>query len=319
MTKKILIGSRARSRAPEAMGILTAQGYDLVLNPHDRSLTEAELIEMVRGTDGIIAGNETITAAVIAAGAPALKVIAKQGVGYNTIDLAAAKQHGVAVTITPGANSKSVADLTMGLILNIARQIPQMDASIRTGGWYRHTGVELAGKVLGIIGMGHIGGEVAKRAYSFGMKVMACDVCPRQDFIDHYGVAYLPLEEVFAQADFISLHVPAMPETAGMINMDRLRTMKRTAYLINTARGALIVEDDLYDALTQGVIAGAALDVFNREPLGDSRLADLENVVFTPHAGAYTKEAIIGAGVMAAEEVVRVLSGMEPKYPVIKS
>lgn len=318
MKKKVLIGSRERSRSPEAIRILTAQGYELRLNPHDRSLTEDELLEMIKGVDGVIAGSEKVTAAVIAAGAPTLKVIAKQGVGYNTINVDAAKEHGVAVTITPGANSKSVADLAMGLILAIARQIPQMDLSIRNGGWYRHTGVELGGKVLGIIGMGHIGGEVAKRACGFGMKILAYDVYPRQEFIDNYGVTYLPLDEVFAEADFVSLHAPAMAQTTGMVNIDRLRKMKKTSYIINTARGELIVEDDLYKALTQRVIAGAALDVFAQEPPKDSPLMELKNVVFTSHAGAYTNEAIVGAGVMAAEEVVRVLSGFEAKYSVVK-
>lgn len=248
-----------------------------------------------------------------------LKVIAKQGVGYNTIDVASAKEHGVAVTITPGANSKSVADLAMGLMMAIARQIPQMDVSIREGGWYRHTGVELGSKVLGLVGMGNIGGEVAKRAHGFGMKIIAYDIYPRQEFVDEYGVEYVPLDEVFAKADFVSLHAPAMEQTIGMVNQARLGTMKKTAYLINTARGELVVEADLYEALTQGVIAGAALDVYAEEPPKNSCLIGLKNIVFTSHAGAYTKEAIVGAGVMAAEEVVRVLSGIAPKYCVIKA
>lgn len=318
MTKKVLIGSRERSRSLEAISILEAQGYELLLNPHDRSLTEDELLTMIKGVDGLIAGSEKITAAVITAGAPTLKVIAKQGVGFNTINVDAAKEHGVAVTITPGANSKSVADLAMGLIMAIARQIPQMDLSVRDGGWYRHTGVELAGKVLGIIGMGNIGGEVAKRASGFGMKIIAYDVYPKQEFIDNYGVTYLSLDEVFAESDFISLHAPAMAETVGMVNINRLRKMKKTSYIINTARGELVVEDDLYEALTQELISGAALDVFAQEPPKASSLMNLKNVVFTSHAGAYTNEAIVGAGVMAAEEVVRVLSGLEPKYAVVK-
>lgn len=318
MKKKVLVGSRERSRSPEAIKILTAQGYELRLNPHDRSLTEDELLEMIKGVDGLIAGSEKVTASVIAAGAPTLKVIAKQGVGYNTIDIDAAKEHDVAVTITPGANSKSVADLAMGLIMAIARQIPQMDLSIRNGGWYRHTGVELGDKVLGIIGMGNIGGEVAKRAHGFGMKIIAYDVYPRQEFTDNYGVTYLTLNEVFKEADFVSLHAPAMDETVGMVNMERLHKMKNTSYIINTARGELIVENDLYEALSKGLIAGAALDVFAQEPPKESPLMKLKNVVVTSHAGAYTNEAIVGAGVMAAEEVVRVLSGFEPKYAVVK-
>lgn len=318
MKKKVLVGSRARSRSAEAMKILEAQGYELILNPYDRTLTEAELIDMIQGADGMIAGSDKVTAAVLAAGAPTLKIVAKQGVGYNTIDVDAAKEHGIDVTITPGANSKSVADLAVGMMLSIARNIPAMDRKIRDKGWYRHTGVELGGKVLGIVGMGNIGGEVAKRAYAFGMKILAYDVYPRQDFIEQYGVTYVSLDELFKEADFVSLHAPAIEETIGMVNKERLQGMKKTAFLINTARGELVVEADLYEALQSGVIAGAALDVHPREPLGDSPLLALENVILTAHAGAYTREAIVGAGVMAAEEVARVLSGQKAKYSVIK-
>lgn len=316
MAKKVLIGARSFSRSPEVKSVLEAQGYELILNPHERPFTETELVEKVRGVDALVEGNDPVTAAVIAAGSPTLKIIAKQGVGYNNIDLVAAKKSGVAVTVTPGANSRSVADLAFGLMLSLARGISQMDQSIRTGAWSRHTGHELAGKVLGIVGMGNIGGQVAKRACAFDMKVVAYDVYPRQDFMEMYGVTYLPLPEVLAQADYISLHAPALPETVGMINRDSLRTMKKTAYLINTARGDLVVEDDLYAALAQGVIAGAGLDVFGQEPVRDSRFFDLKNVVLTPHTGGYTDEAVIRSGVMVAEEIIRVLSGQEPQYPV---
>jgi D-3-phosphoglycerate dehydrogenase len=318
MKKKVLIGSRARSRAPEAMKILEEQGYELILNPYDRTLTETELMDMIQGVEGMIAGSDKVTAAVLAAGVPTLKIVAKQGVGYNTIDVVSAKEQKIDVTITPGANSKSVADLAMGLMLSIARNVPAMDRKIREKGWYRHTGVELAGKVLGIVGMGNIGGEVAKRAFAFGMKILAYDVYPRQDFIDQYGVTYVSLDEIFTKSDFVSLHAPAIKDTIGMVNIDRLRSMKKTAFIINTARGELIIEDDLYEALSTGVIAGAALDVYQNEPPADSKLVDLPNIVLTAHSGAYTKEAIVNAGVIAAEEIVRVLSGEKAKYSVIK-
>lgn len=318
MQKKVLIGSRARSRAPEAMKVLEEQGYELILNPYDRTLTETELIDMIQGVDGMIAGSDKVTAAVLAAGAPTLKIVAKQGVGYNTIDVAAAKEQKIDVTITPGANSKSVADLAMGLMLSIARNVPAMDRKIREKGWYRHTGVELADKTLGIVGMGNIGGEVAKRAFAFGMKILAYDVYPRQEFIEQYGVNYVSLDEIFTRSDFVSLHAPAIKDTIGMVNIDRLRSMKKTAFIVNTARGELIVEDELYEALSTGLIAGAALDVYQNEPLADSNLVDLSNIVLTAHSGAYTKEAIVNAGVIAAEEIVRVLSGEKARYSVIK-
>ncbi len=288
----------------------------MLLNTQDRPLTETELLEKVFGVAALVTGNDAVTKTVIAAGSSTLKIIAKQGVGYNNIDIAAAKQWGIPVTVTPGANSPSVADLTVGLIVALSRRIPQLDRSVRSGSWKRVMGRELSGKVLGIVGLGHIGGEVAKRAYGFGLKIIAYDVCPRPEMVSRYGVTYLPLLQVMEQADYLSLHAPALPETVGMINKDSLGVMKATAYLINTARGDLIVERDLYQALTQGVIAGAALDTFAQEPLKDSCLLGLDNVILTPHVGANTREAVIRTSRMAAEEVIRVLSGLPPRYAV---
>ena len=310
MSLKVVVGSRSRSRSKEAMEILEKNGYILELNPFDRTMTEDELIERIKGASALVAGSDKVTKRVLEAGSPTLKIVAKQGVGYNTIDIEAAKELGIAVTITPGANSKSVADLTMGLILNAARNISGMDRAIRNNEWYRYTGCELNNKI--------IGGEVAKRAYAFGMKILAYDIYPRQDFIEKYNVTYVSLEKLFKQSDVITLHAPAIKATENMINRDSLNLMKSTAILVNAARGELINEEDLYEALKNKKIGFAALDVYKNEPLKNSKLTDLENIVFTAHAGAYTKSAIIGAGVIASEEIVRVLSGEEPKFNVIK-
>ena len=318
MSLKVVVGSRSRSRSKEAMEILEKNGYILELNPFDRTMTEDELIERIKGASALVAGSDKVTKRVLEAGSPTLKIVAKQGVGYNTLDIEAAKELGIAVTITPGANSKSVADLTMGLILNAARNISGMDRAIRNNEWYRYTGCELNNKIIGIVGMGHIGGEVAKRAYAFGMKILAYDIYPRQDFIEKYNVTYVSLEKLFKQSDVITLHAPAIKATENMINRDSLNLMKSTAILVNAARGELINEEDLYEALKNKKIGFAALDVYKNEPLKNSKLTDLENIVFTAHAGAYTKSAIIGAGVIASEEIVRVLSGEEPKFNVIK-
>lgn len=318
MSLKVVVGSRSRSRSKEAMEILEKNGYILELNPFDRTMTEDELIERIKGASALVAGSDKVTKRVLEAGSPTLKIVAKQGVGYNTIDIEAAKELGIAVTITPGANSKSVADLTMGLILNAARNISGMDRAIRNNEWYRYTGCELNNKIIGIVGMGYIGGEVAKRAYAFGMKILAYDIYPRQDFIEKYNVTYVSLEKLFKQSDVITLHAPAIKATENMINRDSLNLMKSTAILVNAARGELINEEDLYEALKNKKIGFAALDVYKNEPLKNSKLTDLENIVFTAHAGAYTKSAIIGAGVIASEEIVRVLSGEEPKFNVIK-
>lgn len=318
MEKKVVIGSRARSCSSETIALLKRRGCELLMNPYDRTLTEPELIEMIQGADALIAGSDKVNARVLESGAPTLKIVARQGVGYDSVDIEAAKRLGIAVTNTPGANSKSVADLAFGLLLATARNIPAMDRAIRTKGWYRHTGCEVDGKTIGIVGMGNIGGQVAKRARGFGMKVLAYDVYPRQDFIDNYDVTYVALDELFREADFVSLHAPVTEKTRNMVDADKLRTMKSTAFLINTARGDLVDENALYEALKTGVIAGAAIDVYRVEPPTDSPLSELPNLVLTAHAGAYTNEAIVNAGVIAAEEIIRVLSGGSPLYNVAK-
>lgn len=316
MTVKILISARSFAKAAEAKALLEAAGYTLVFNPHDRPLREQELLALISGASGMIAGLDEVTGAVIAAGKPTLKIIAKHGVGYENIDIVAAQAQGVAVTTTPGANTKSVAELTMALMLAAARRITAMDRSVRQGSWQRLTGYELAGKVLGIIGLGSVGGEVAKRAAAFDMDIIAYDVLPRSDLTQKYGVIYKSLPEVLTEADFLSLHAPSTPATTGIINKTTLAQMKKSAILINTARGDLIEETDLYDALKSGSLAAAGLDTFAHEPPAGSRLLTLDNIVFTPHAGATTYEAVRRMGITAAEEVIRVLSGQQPLHPV---
>lgn len=315
---KVLAAARSFAKSAEAKAVLEQAGFEIVLNPFDRPLKEQELLELMRDVDAMVTGMDEVTAAVVKAGAPRLKIVAKHGVGYNNIDLGAAKENGVQVTITPGANTKSVAELALGLMLSLARRIPVMDRSVKAGSWDRLTGCELSEKTLGIIGLGNIGAEVVKRAFAFDMKIVAFDLFPRTDLIEKYGVVYKTLPEVIAAADFLSLHAPATPETLGMINKHSLATMKKNAFIINTARGDLIVEDDLYEALKTGVIAGAGLDTFAQEPPTNSPLFGLDNVVLTPHAGATTHEAVTRMGVTAAEEVVRVLTGQQPLYSVIK-
>lgn len=316
MTAKILITARSFAKAPEAKAMLEGVGYQLVFNPHDRPLSEQELLALISGASALIAGLDEVTGSVIAAGQPTLKIIAKYGVGYENIDIAAARSQGVAVTITPGANTKSVAELTLALMLTAARRITEMDRSVRQGCCQRLTGCELAGKVLGIIGLGNIGSEVAKRAAAFDMNIIAYDVLPRFTLRQQYGVRYKSLTEVLTEADFLSLHTPSTPETAGIINKTTLALMKKSAILINTARSDLIEETDLYDALKSGSLAAAGLDTFADQPPGGSRLLTLDNIVFTPHAGANTHEAVRRMGISAAEEVIRVLSGQQPLHPV---
>ncbi|MDF2636680.1 MAG: Phosphoglycerate dehydrogenase [Pelosinus sp.] len=313
---KVLVTARSFALCEEAKTILESQGYSITWNPVGRPLKEQELLALIPGMDALITGTDEVSEKVIAAGLPSLKVIGKYGVGYDNIDVAAAKRHGVQVTFTPGVLTKAVAELAMGLLLSAARNIAAMDGLVRQGKWERITGTELADKTIGIVGTGNIGREVAKRAAAFDMNVTAYDLWPNLDFAAQYGIKYVPLDELLAKADFISLHTPSTPETIGMINLKSLQGMKNTAVLINTARGDLIVEEDLIKALQEGVIAGAGLDTFALEPLKDERFFSLRNVVLSPHAGSNTRETVARMSVMVASDVVAVLTGNPPHYPV---
>jgi len=275
------------------------------------------MLRVIVGMDAAIVGLDTMTAKVLAAGAPRLKIIARNGMGHSNVDLKAAAELGIAVTLTPGANSISVAELTVGLMLSLARHIPQQDSISHNGGWSRMMGCELHGKVLGVIGTGQIGAEVIARARAFGMSIAAFDVKQRPELCRLHNVNYLPMDEVFRVADFLTLHVPACAQTNGMVNSRTLRLMKPAVCIINSARGELVNESDLYEALKEGRIAGYAADALLQEPPPKSHpLLSLRNVVLTPHCGAYTAEAVARASVMTAQEVVRVLSGTPPLYSV---
>jgi D-3-phosphoglycerate dehydrogenase len=313
---KVLVTARSFASCNEAKAILEGQDYLITWNPYGRPLNEQELVELMPGMDALITGTDEVTAKVIAAGMPTLKVIGKYGVGYDNIDVVAAKRQGVQVTFTPGVLTKAVAELAMGLLLSVARNIAAMDLLVRQGKWERITGTELSGKTMGIVGTGNIGKEVAKRAVAFDLNVIAYDVFPNSSFAAEYGIKYVELSELFKEADFISLHTPSTPETVGMVDMKCLQSMKNTAILVNTARGDLIVEEDLLKALQDGVIAGAGLDTFALEPLRDEQFFKLSNVVLSPHAGSNTHETVARMSIMVANDVIAVLTGNLPGYPV---
>jgi D-3-phosphoglycerate dehydrogenase len=316
---KVLITARSVAASKEAAAILESAGHEIVVHTGSRTLSEEEMLRVIPGMDAAIVGLDSVTAKVLAAGAPRLKIIARNGVGYSNVDLKAAAAAGVVVTLTPGVNAVSVAELAIGLMLALARHIPRQDADVHKGAWSRAMGRELHGKVLGVIGTGHIGAEVIKRAQAFGMKTVAVDVQPRPELCQKYGVNYVSREEVFRLADFLSLHVPSTPETDGLVNSRTLRLMKPAACIINTARGELINEPDLCAALKSGLIAGFAADTLIQEPPPASHpLLSLANVVLTPHCGAYTNEAVGRSSTFAAQEVVRVLRGERPLYPIGK-
>lgn len=311
MSYKILVATRSfGSTSSKPWDVLNQEGCEIVKADMSQKMTEERLIELLMGVDGAIIGVVPMTAHVIQ-NSPRLKVVSMHGVGVDHIDLTAAAGSGVVIANCQGANDQSVADLTIGLMISIARNIPSVDGSLRKGGWGAHAGNELWNKTLGLVGLGRIGRGVAKRALGFDMKVLAYDPYVKDGDILP-GISLMSFEDVLRQADYVSVHAALTDETCHMIGADQLKLMKPSAYFINTSRGALVDEAALYSALTQKQIAGAALDVFNEEPPKDSPLLELENVVVTPHIGAHTRESIERVGIMAAENVLRTLKGGQP-------
>ena len=310
----VLVASRSFGKnCPEVLDEMRAAGCIFMPNDLDRAPTEAELIARIGEADVLISGTEPVTARVLDA-APRLKVISKHGVGYENIDLEAARARHIPVAIAGGAIADSVADMTLALLLALARQIPQGDASVRAGVWKRFVGPELRGKILGIVGLGQIGKGVCRRAKGFGLRVVAYDTYQDQNFAASWGVTYLPFADLLAQADFITLHAPVTPETRHLIGPAQLVQMKPGAYLINTARGELVDETALYEALQQGRLAGAASDVFIQEPPGDNPLLTLNNFIAMPHSAGQTPEGLRRMGEITAENALRVLRGEAPLY-----
>lgn len=261
--------------------------------------------------DALIVRSGTKVDETLIDAAPNLKVIGRAGIGVDNIDIDAATDAGVLVVNAPQANTVSAAEHTMALLLAQARHIPAADASMRDRRWERarFQGVELWGKTLGIIGLGRIGTLVARRAAAFGMHVVAYDPYVVADKVAHLGVTLAPLEGVLAESDWISIHLPRTPDTAGLIGADEFAAMKPGVRIVNTSRGGIIDEAALVDAIRSGRVAGAALDVYGEEPLTDSPLFDLPQVVLTPHLGASTREAQDRAGVDVAEAVLAALRG----------
>jgi D-3-phosphoglycerate dehydrogenase len=314
--KVLITGHTFRRVGDEHVQRLLAAGCELITSPYQRAAQEAELVPLVADVDAVLAGTDAFTRKVFAA-APRLKIVSRFGVGYDAIDLEAAAAHGVWVTVTPGTNERSVADLTLGLLLALARDIVPAANATRAGQWERTIGVELAGTTLGLIGFGRIGRQVAQRARAFGMDVLIYDVVPDVAAAAESGARHTTLGDLLAASDFVSLHAPATAQTRGLIDATALARMKPTACLINTARGELIDEPALTAALRAGTIAGAALDVFAQEP-PDPRnpLLALPNVLATPHiAGVTTRSAALMAK-LSADNILAVSRGERPPFPV---
>jgi D-3-phosphoglycerate dehydrogenase / 2-oxoglutarate reductase len=317
---KVLISARYFAVDLEPLVLLRTHGCDLVHSEIDWTLgdgnvSEGRAIELLQDVDAAIISSLPLTDHVLAH-LGKLKVIAIRGVGYDSVDIAAATARGIPVIVAPGFTD-SVADYTFALMLAVTRQVALADRLVRGGRWEVLVSTNICGKTLGIVGLGRIGKAVARRAYGFDMTVLATDVVQDDAFARQYGVTYLPLLELLRRADIISINAPLSGETRHLIDDPGLRLMKPTAYLINTARGGLVDEQALAEALRGGRLAGAGLDVFHEEPLQHNLFQGLDNVVLSPHLAAYSREGLRDTGVLAAQEVVAVLGGGRPHAAVL--
>ncbi|QXE17863.1 phosphoglycerate dehydrogenase [Clostridium sp. 001] len=279
-------------------------------------IAEDEFIEKIHDVDALIVAFTQINENVLK-NAPNLKIVCKHGVGVDNIDLEATKKRNVYVTNVPNANKHAVADFAFGLILASARQIPQANDLTKKGEWPRIFGTDVHGKTLGIIGLGNIGKEVAFRAKGFSMNVLAYDPYPDEKFAAQNGITFVTIDELLKQSDFVSIHIPLLDSTRDLINYQKMKIMKKGSYLVNASRGGIVVENDLYKALKEGVISGAALDVFTEEPLKSHPLFELPNFIASPHIAGYTAGATDALGMTCVENIVNVLVNNEkPEFIV---
>lgn len=275
-----------------------------------------DLKAMIGDYDALIVRSETkVTAEIIKAGKK-LQVVARAGVGLDNVDIPAATQQGIVVVNAPTGNTIAACEHTMALMLALARHIPQANAKLKQHEWKRsdYVGNELKGKTLGVIGLGNVGSEVARRSQAFAMKIIGYDPFVSADYAKTLNIELVPLERIYKDADFITLHIPLTPETKGLIGPKEFAMMKSTARIINCPRGGLIDEAELLKAVQEGKIAGATVDVFSKEPATDSVLFNSDKIIVTPHLGASTTEAQIGVAIDPAEQVLAVLSGEPARY-----
>ncbi|MFB0543502.1 MAG: hydroxyacid dehydrogenase [Candidatus Bathyarchaeia archaeon] len=279
------------------------------------TITEEDLMEVVGEYEAIVVRSRTKLTAEVLSAAERLKAVARAGVGLDNIDVKEAEARGIKVISSPEAPSVAVAELVMGFLLSLVRSIPLADRAMKGGEWIKKElmGRELREKTLGVIGFGRIGYQVAKRANAFEIEILVHDIAIEKlmRYVEEVGAEAVPLQELLRRSDFVTLHVPLLPQTRHMIGEKELLVMKDGAYLINTSRGGIVDEEALKKALSSGKLAGAALDVYETEPLRDTSLTGLDNVVCTPHIGAQTEEAQRANATIVAEKLIEVFRGMK--------
>ncbi|MGI3201697.1 phosphoglycerate dehydrogenase [Streptomyces sp. GLT-R25] len=311
MTTTLITTPTFSRHSPEPWRILEQAGAGPVRPYDNTALPGSELRERIAEVDALVVGMDAVTAEVIDS-ADRLKVIAKHGVGVDTIDVAAARARGIPVVCAPGSNSRAVAEFTFGLILDATRRITASHQQVARGEWPKLFGPELAGRTLAVVGFGRIGRLLTNYALAFGMTVLAHDPYVDDADIRALDATPAPLDDCLVRADVVSLHLPATSGAGPLLDRRRLAAMKPGALLVNAARGGLVDEEALAALLVEGHLGGAALDAFAHEPLGDSPLRTAPNVLLTSHMAACSHEANRTMGAMIAEDVVRVLAGRQP-------
>lgn len=320
MSWKVLITARTlniEAVGRRALDLLGAAGFELIHPPKAGPLGEAELLPLLPGMDAVFASMDKFTAAVLGSKEAAnLKLISRWGVGYDAIDVPAATKQGIVIAYTPGLLNDAVADYAMALLFAVARRVHEGHTSMREGKWTSLWGQDVSGKTLGIIGCGRIGQAVAKRASGFNMRLLGADTQPNDD-AKKLGIEFVPLDQLLAESDYVSLHCALTPETRGLIGEAQLRKMKPTAYLINTARGPVVDEAALLRALNEKWIAGAAIDAFVVEPLpADHPLRSAPNLLLTPHQASFGTDTGARVSEAAARAIVDMQAGRKPQWLV---
>lgn len=283
---------------------------DLIFNPTEKPLSGEELLPLLRDCDGYLAGLDQVTGPVLKS-CPQLRAISRYGAGYDRVDIQTARELGIKVSNTPGANAQAVAELSFTLLLALARKIPYLHNETASGNWVRSTGTQLYHKTLGIVGLGAIGRKVALCSAGFSMKVLAYDPYISKRYCTEHGIIPTDLDTLLSEADFITLHLPLNGGTYHLINDKSIALMKPGAILVNASRGGIIDEEAAWRALTDGRLGGLGLDAFEHEPPGQSPLFTLQNVIATPHTGAHTHEATEAMADMAVDNLIMMLNGEE--------
>ena len=321
MPTVVVSGDNPNDANGPAVRLLEGRGFDVrvvtdvLFGQGNRS--DEEEIEYLKEANGVVAWGERYPATVIE-GLPDLKVIARMGVGFDKVDLKSASERGVVVTITPNSNHEAVAEHALSLIMGIAKATVTVDRAMRVGGWPSAPRKAIRGSTLGIVGLGRIGRSLAARAAAMRMRVIAAELYPDREFVDRYGIEIVDLDTLLASSDYVSLHCPLNDETRGFINKTTLESMNPNGALINTARGGLVVESDLTDALASGQIAGAGLDVFEEEPTDPNNpLYELDNVIVSPHIAGNDELSLVEMGLEAAQNIVDLYDGKWPAGSVV--